>query len=144
MAAEIDPKIIRHIASLSRIHIDVARIPELTAQFRKIIEYFDKLKELDTTGVYELTLRCKSGEYILRRKGPDDPNECNPPDRALLLPPPPVEVIELPHIDFGYATSTRPPDDNACILFYQVDGVQRIAMTPEPGNPQSDILIVSW
>jgi aspartyl-tRNA(Asn)/glutamyl-tRNA(Gln) amidotransferase subunit C len=55
MTDRIDPQIIRHIASLSRIHVDAEKIPELAAQFGKIIAYFDKLNELDTADVEPMT-----------------------------------------------------------------------------------------
>jgi len=47
----LDPEIVRHIAALSRIRIEEHRIPRLAAQFAGIIAYFDKLNELDTSGV---------------------------------------------------------------------------------------------
>jgi aspartyl-tRNA(Asn)/glutamyl-tRNA(Gln) amidotransferase subunit C len=55
MESRIDPEIIRHIASLSRIHIDAESIPELAEQFGKIIAYFDKLNELETADIEPMT-----------------------------------------------------------------------------------------
>ena len=55
MAGRIDPDIIRHIASLSRIYVEPERIPALAAQFGEIIAYFDKLNELDTADVEPMT-----------------------------------------------------------------------------------------
>jgi aspartyl-tRNA(Asn)/glutamyl-tRNA(Gln) amidotransferase subunit C len=51
----LDPEVVRHIAALSRIRVEEKHIPDLAARFADIIRYFDKLNELDTTGVEPMT-----------------------------------------------------------------------------------------
>ena len=55
MSKKIDPDLIRHIASLSRIELEEERIPVITEQFGRILSYFDKLNELDTETVTPMT-----------------------------------------------------------------------------------------
>jgi aspartyl-tRNA(Asn)/glutamyl-tRNA(Gln) amidotransferase subunit C len=55
MSRRIDSELIRHIANLSRLEIDKDDLEAFTDQFRRIVEYFDKLNELDTGGIEPLT-----------------------------------------------------------------------------------------
>ena len=55
MGKKIDESLIRHIASLSRLEINEEQIPSLIRQMGEIIEYFDKLNELETEGIEPLT-----------------------------------------------------------------------------------------
>ncbi len=51
MTRNIDEKLVRHIGKLSRIELADEQLPTLGRQLAAIIEYFDKLSELDTDGV---------------------------------------------------------------------------------------------
>ena len=55
MSGQIDDRTIRHIASLSRIELKEEEIPSLARQLSSILEYFDKLAELDTSAVEPMT-----------------------------------------------------------------------------------------
>ena len=55
MSREIDHDLIRHIATLARITLDEGEVEPFTRQFIRIIDYFDKLDQLDTEGVEPLT-----------------------------------------------------------------------------------------
>ena len=55
MSREIDHDLIRHIATLARITLDEGEVEPFTRQFVRIIDYFDKLNQLDTEGVEPLT-----------------------------------------------------------------------------------------
>ena len=44
-------RLIRHIARLSRIRLNDDEIESYRVQLSRIVEYFDKLQELDTDGV---------------------------------------------------------------------------------------------
>ena len=55
MSREIDHDLIRHIATLARITLDEREVEPFTHQFIRIIDYFDKLNQLDTEGVEPLT-----------------------------------------------------------------------------------------
>ncbi len=51
MPSEIDKKIIEYLAELSRIELDGKEEEKLLADLRKILDHFDELKSLDTSGV---------------------------------------------------------------------------------------------
>ena len=55
MSKRIEPDLIRHIASLSRIELEEERIPVIIEQFGRILSYFDKLNELDTETAAPMT-----------------------------------------------------------------------------------------
>jgi aspartyl-tRNA(Asn)/glutamyl-tRNA(Gln) amidotransferase subunit C len=55
MSKKIDKKAILHIARLSRIELDESRLDSHSQQLGRIVEYFDKLNELDTDKVEPLT-----------------------------------------------------------------------------------------
>ena len=55
MSREIDHDLIRHIATLARITLEEGEVEPFTRQFVRIIDYFDKLNQLDTEGVEPLT-----------------------------------------------------------------------------------------
>jgi aspartyl-tRNA(Asn)/glutamyl-tRNA(Gln) amidotransferase subunit C len=54
MNKTIEPQLVRHIAKLSRIELSEEQVATFGRQLASILEYFDKLKELDTTGVEPL------------------------------------------------------------------------------------------
>ena len=51
MSELIDEKLVRHIGKLSRIELTDQQAATFAAQLGSILEYFDKLQQLDTTGV---------------------------------------------------------------------------------------------
>ncbi len=55
MSKKIDPELIRHIATLARITLSEEEVESFTHQFARIVDYFDKLNQLDTEGVEPLT-----------------------------------------------------------------------------------------
>ena len=51
MSKTIDAELVRHIGKLSRIELTDAQVETFAGQLASILDYFDKLQELDTTGV---------------------------------------------------------------------------------------------
>jgi aspartyl-tRNA(Asn)/glutamyl-tRNA(Gln) amidotransferase subunit C len=51
MSQTIDEKLVRHIGKLSRIELGDDQVAAFGRQLGSILEYFDKLAELDTEGV---------------------------------------------------------------------------------------------
>lgn len=54
MAREIDEKLVRHIAHLSRLTLSDAEVAAMAAELSAIVGYIDQLGELDTDGVAEM------------------------------------------------------------------------------------------
>jgi aspartyl-tRNA(Asn)/glutamyl-tRNA(Gln) amidotransferase subunit C len=55
VSRKIDHRLIRHIANLARISLGEEEVDSFAHQFARIVEYFDKLNQLDTEGVEPLT-----------------------------------------------------------------------------------------
>jgi aspartyl-tRNA(Asn)/glutamyl-tRNA(Gln) amidotransferase subunit C len=51
MAKAIDLELVRHIGKLSRIELTEQQVQTFSQQLAAILEYFDKLQELDTSDV---------------------------------------------------------------------------------------------
>ena len=51
MDKQIDPQLVRHIGKLSRIELTEEEVQTFCRQLEAILEYFDKLQELDTSAV---------------------------------------------------------------------------------------------
>ena len=51
----VDPDQVRHIARLSRIDLEEEEIPLFVEQFCRILDHFDKLKQIDTDDVEALS-----------------------------------------------------------------------------------------
>lgn len=51
MSKDIDLDLVRHIGKLSRIELTDEQVKTFAGQLAGILEYFDKLQELDTGGV---------------------------------------------------------------------------------------------
>ncbi len=51
MSKTIDADLVRHIGKLSRIELGDAEVETLGRQIGAVLEYFDKLQQLDTEGV---------------------------------------------------------------------------------------------
>ncbi len=56
---------VEHIAKLAKLEIKEDEITEFTSQFNKVLEYVDKLNELDTNNVKPL-LHPVEGENVFR------------------------------------------------------------------------------
>ena len=54
MAKRIDQAQVRKVAKLSRLDLTEAEVEEFTGQLSAILEYVEKMNELDTTGVEPL------------------------------------------------------------------------------------------
>ncbi|MFC2172304.1 right-handed parallel beta-helix repeat-containing protein [Acidobacteriota bacterium] len=87
--------------------------------------------------------------YNLRR-GVLDPNECplvSRPDLSQVLPlPPPIADITLPWEDADYRLEPGhidSPPGNSCLIFYQVDGYNRIAIVPG-SRPARDLSLEAF
>lgn len=48
---KIDISEVQHIARLARLKLPEDQVPQLTGQINQILDYVDKLSELDTTGI---------------------------------------------------------------------------------------------
>ena len=76
-------KEVRHVARLARLQLSDQEIDAMTAQLGAILDYFDQLKQADTTGVppaaHALPL-----QNVLR---PDAVTPCLSPDEALANAP---------------------------------------------------------
>lgn len=75
----IDKKEVRHIAKLSRLAMSEQEIDTYSVQLSNIIQYVEKLNELDTTGV-EPTSHIIEMKNVLRE---DINRECLSPDEIL-------------------------------------------------------------
>ncbi len=55
MASPIDKKTLAHLAELARIELDPKEEERLVKDLQRILDYFEELKALDTTGVKPMT-----------------------------------------------------------------------------------------
>ena len=76
---KIDKKQVEYVANLARIALDEDEVEKFTGQLSKIIEYVEKLNELDTTGV-EPMAHATGLANVFRE---DVPGESLPPEKAL-------------------------------------------------------------
>ncbi len=51
MSKSVDASLVRHIGVLARVELSDQEVQSHAAQLGAILEYFDKLKELDTEGI---------------------------------------------------------------------------------------------
>lgn len=72
---------IRHIAKLARLHIDEAQVGTYQEQISSILEYVNKLQELNTEGVAELQ-HAADISNVFRA---DEVNGCEPDIRTRAL-----------------------------------------------------------
>ena len=72
MAQRIDQDQVRHIATLSRLKLTDAEVATLSDQLSGILDYVDKLNELDTSGV-EPTAHVAGVQTVLRGDEPEAP-----------------------------------------------------------------------
>jgi len=83
MSKAIDIDQVRNIGVLSRIELSDEQARELAGQLGAIVEYFDKLKELDTDGVEPMVHALEKHNVL----ADDVPGESLAPDKALANAP---------------------------------------------------------
>ena len=85
MSKEINPDLIRHIATLARIKLGEEEVEPFRQQFVRIIDYFDKLNQLDTEGIEPLTHAVEISNVlsddVTSPSLPTDQALCNAPDQ---------------------------------------------------------------
>jgi len=83
MSSQIDLDLVRHIGKLSRIELTDEQAEMFRRQLGSILEYFDKLRELDTTGVEPMAHAVEVRNVL----ADDVPHESLSPDDALANAP---------------------------------------------------------
>ncbi len=83
MAETIDAEKVRHIGKLARIELSDREVEMFSRQLGSILEYFDKLQELDTSGVQPMA----HPTDIRNIFGDDVPHESLSTDEALANAP---------------------------------------------------------
>lgn len=83
MSKKITPDVVRHIGKLSRIELTDDEVATFTSQFGDIIEYIDKLQELDTENVEPMAHAVELTNVLAE----DVPHESLTTDQALANAP---------------------------------------------------------
>jgi len=83
MSSKLDEKLIRHVATLSRIELTDAQVATFGRQFADIVAYMDKLQELDTENVAPMAHAVDVRNVF----GADEPGESLAADVALANAP---------------------------------------------------------
>ena len=83
MSKTVSSDLVRHIARLSRISVDEPRVEDLARQLGSILEYFDKLQELDTSQVQPLVHPVELSNVL----ADDQPHQSLTADQALTNAP---------------------------------------------------------
>ncbi len=83
MSEKIDSELVRHIGKLSRIELSPQQVETLSSELAGIIEYFDKLQQLDTEGVEPMPHAVALQDVMAE----DEPGESLSTDRALTNAP---------------------------------------------------------
>ena len=83
MSKSIDLDLVRHIGMLSRIELTEEQIREHSVQLAAILEYFDKLKQLDTDDVKPMAHALEIRNVL----APDEPAQSLSPGDALANAP---------------------------------------------------------
>jgi aspartyl-tRNA(Asn)/glutamyl-tRNA(Gln) amidotransferase subunit C len=83
MAKEIDAELVRHIGLLSRIELTDRQVAVFARQLADIIEYFDKLQELDTSDIEPMAHAVEITNVL----ADDVPGESLAPQQALANAP---------------------------------------------------------
>ena len=71
MAKKIDQSQVRKVAKLSRLDLTEGEVQEFTGQLSAILDYVEKMNELDTTGVEPLA-HCLPVSNVLREDSAQD------------------------------------------------------------------------
>jgi len=83
MGKTIDTDQVRHIGVLSRIELSDQQVQTFARQLGRIVEYFDKLNELDTDNVEPMAHALETHNVL----ADDVPHESLTPDQALANAP---------------------------------------------------------
>ena len=83
MGKTIDVDLVRHIGKLSRIELTDAEVRTFSRQLADILEYFDKLQQLDTDRVEPMVHPVELHNVL----ADDAPGESLPPEAALANAP---------------------------------------------------------
>lgn len=83
MGKAIDSDLVRHIGRLSRIELTDDEVRTFAKQLTAIVEYFDKLQELDTENVQPMPHAVELYNVLAE----DQPGESLSPDQALANAP---------------------------------------------------------
>jgi len=83
MSQTIDAALVRRIGKLSRIELSDADVEALAGQLGSILEYFDKLQELDTSGVAPMAHAVELSNVL----APDEPRSSLTSEQALANAP---------------------------------------------------------
>ena len=83
MAKTIDLQLVRHIAKLSRIELSDEQVRTFGTQLASILDFFDKLQELDTSNVQPMAHAVEAHNIF----GGDTPGESLAPADALANAP---------------------------------------------------------
>lgn len=83
MSPTIDADLVRHVGKLSRIELTDEQVETFSRQLGSILEYFDKLQELDTEGVEPMAHAVELTNVF----GDDAAGESLSPDAALANAP---------------------------------------------------------
>jgi aspartyl-tRNA(Asn)/glutamyl-tRNA(Gln) amidotransferase subunit C len=83
MAKTIDLELVRHIGTLSRIELSDEQVRTFGPQLAAILDFFDKLQELDTSNVQPMAHAVEIHNVF----GTDTPGESLKPDEALANAP---------------------------------------------------------
>ena len=82
----LDHATVRRIATLARIHVDEAEVPQLQAELNGILGWIEQLNEVDVDGVEPLTgaahMALKMREDVVTDGGYPEKILANAPDRA--------------------------------------------------------------
>ncbi|RKY24503.1 MAG: Asp-tRNA(Asn)/Glu-tRNA(Gln) amidotransferase GatCAB subunit C [Planctomycetota bacterium] len=83
MSKIIDAELVRHIGKLSRISLSDAEVAALGEQIGAMVEYFDKLQQLDTNAVEPMAHAVELTNVL----APDEPGQSLSPAEALANSP---------------------------------------------------------
>ena len=83
MTQKIDEQQVRHIGKLSRIALTDEEVQTFRGQLADILEYFDKLQQLDTEGVEPMVHAVERHNVLAE----DEPGESLRPEQALANAP---------------------------------------------------------
>ncbi|MCE5327583.1 MAG: Asp-tRNA(Asn)/Glu-tRNA(Gln) amidotransferase subunit GatC [Planctomycetaceae bacterium] len=83
MSTNVDADLVRHIGVLARIDLTDPEVQSHAAQLSAILEYFDKLNELDTSGVEPMVHAMELSNVL----ADDTPEPSLTPEQALANAP---------------------------------------------------------